>query len=193
MHVSAVVDPELEISVCTDLIAFTVFLFLLQSAVCNSKGRVYSAQSCSSKALVYFCIIRQSFILSCSLISDFSKLPYSLLHPLWLLQRIQLISFFLPQHFLLLGFFFFLIPPPNPHSLCFPLVAMLCLGYLLRHFYFCCHLFIAVFCPALPSFLVLSSYIPEIWMLKCCFHSGSFVFVIWDWLLLQEDQLLLGV
>lgn len=40
MHVSAVVHPELELSVCTDLIAFTMFLLLLPS--CNSKGTIYS-------------------------------------------------------------------------------------------------------------------------------------------------------
>lgn len=201
MHVSAVVHPELEISVCTDLIAFTVVLLLLQAAVCNSKGRVYSARSCSSKALVYSCLTSWSFILSCSFINDFSKLPYSLLHPLWLLQHIQLISLFLPLvvssswNFVLLYFFFFKFPLPI-HSLLFPLVATSCLGYLLRHFYFCCHLFIAAFCPAMcsPSFLVLSSYVPETWMLKCCFHTGFFVLVIWViWLLLLEDQLLLGV
>lgn len=162
MHVSAVVDPELEISVCTDLIAFTVFLFLLQSAVCNSKGRVYSAQSCSSKALVYFCIIRQSFILSCSLISDFSKLPYSLLHPLWLLQRIQLISFFLPQHFLLLGFFFFFNSPSQPPLPLFSPGCNVVLGIPFKTLLFLLPLIYCCLLPCSPSFLVLSSYIPEI-------------------------------
>lgn len=87
-----------------------------------------------------------------------------------------------PGYFTALSWFPIFLPSGSFFLLfVFPLVAMSFLGYLLRHIlFFYCHLLIVIFCPAMssPGFIVLCAGVPEMWMLKCCFHTGFFVLVI---------------
>lgn len=177
MAVSAVADPpELHsgnICMYWPHGFYCVFVAVAQSAVCSSNWTIYGhlPSPVLPKLLFISCLISLRSSLSCSLINDFFKLPYSSLHPPWLLH----LAFF-PS-----------CPPAVLLSLYFfsPVVTSL-LGHIFRHLFFFFFSFLAVTCYLscyeLLSFLILS-LLPVV-LLKCCFTlaalfmygSGSFIY-----------------
>lgn len=126
------------------LIAFATCLLLLSSAVCDSRGTIYS--SLLNLVLPKPLFIPAALAYVSAWINDFSKLPYSSFHPPCYLSALSWFSFFLPSDsFFHLGFFVFPIPLPPPSA-----VATSCLGYILRHFI----LFFAATCLLSSSVLL---------------------------------------
>lgn len=184
MAVSAVADPpELHsgnICMYWPHGFYCVFVAVAQSAVCSSNWTIYGhlPSPVLPKLLFISCLISLRSSLSCSLINDFFKLPYSSLHPPWLLH----LAFF-PS-----------CPPAVLLSLYFfsPVVTSL-LGHIFRHlffffFFFGCNLLsVLLWAPQFPDSLPLACCVAEVLL-----HAGCFVHV-WIQLLYLQGQLLPGV